>query len=282
MAALGVAAQRRVGNAEHVVVRGIEHDGRVEDVHVLVPAGRRAPGSLAVVVALHGRAEARRGPLRGALGWLEDYGLERVFAAFEQGRLGSEHLAGMVVPEQARAISALLRRHPFRGVLAVVMPYTPDLTQAAPGAPEIGAFGRWLVEEMLPRVRHEVPALASGAAQTGIDGVSLGGMLALEIGLRNPEQFGSVGGIQPAVQGRIDPLAELARGWRGCLRLASSDRDPFLGPTRALAAAWRASGVQHELVEYRGPHGYAFNRGPGAIELLRFHHACFSGRAPTR
>jgi enterochelin esterase-like enzyme len=271
------SAQRRALRApsRREVIAGVPRQGQGEDVLVLVPEGTHAPGSLAVIVALHGRGEAVRGPQRGARGWLDDYALEPAFAAMARGRVESSDAAGMASEAQLRAMTRALRAHPFRDV-AVVMPYTPDLIDEAPGSEAIAAYGQWLVEVMLPTVRRSLPALGADPARTAIDGVSLGGMLAIDVGLRHPEAFASVGGIQPAVRGRLAAYGPLATSATRCLRLASSERDPFLRATRGLSTAWRARGIAHELVEYAGPHGYSFNRGPGSLELLRFHHACFA------
>lgn len=257
------------------VVSGVPREGQGEDVHVLLPGGTHAPGSLSVIVALHGRGEAVRGPARGARGWLDDYALERAFVVMTRGRPISADAAGLASPAQLSVMTRALRARPFRAI-AVVMPYTPDLIDEAPGSDRIAAYGRWLLEVMLPAVRTALPEIGAEPSRTAIDGVSLGGMLALDIGLRHPESFGSVGGIQAAVRGRVGAYGPLATGATRCLRLASSERDPFLRATRELSSAWRARGIVHELVEYAGPHGYAFNRGPGALELLRFHHGCFS------
>ena len=101
-------------------------------------------------------------------------------------------------------------------------------------------------------------------------------MLALDIGLRHPEAFGSVGGIQPAVRSHVEAFGALATPQTRCLRVASSAQDPFLRATRLLSRAWTRRQIPHELVEYQGTHSYTFNRGPGSIELLRFHQACFA------
>ena len=258
------------------VIAGVPHDAVNEEVLVLLPSGAHAPGSLSVIVALHGRGEAVRGPSRGARGWLDDYALEPAFAALTRGRVTSADVAQMASEAQLRSMTRALRAHPFRDV-AVVMPYTPDFMEEMPGSPAIEAYGRWLTDVMLPTVRRSLPALTADPRRTAIDGVSLGGMVALEVGLRRTDAFGSVGGIQPAVRGRVPAYGALASSGTRCLRLASSDRDPFLRVTRELSTAWRARGIRHELVEYAGPHGYSFNRGPGSIELLRFHHTCFAG-----
>jgi hypothetical protein len=269
------AAGQPRGAASRRVLVTVAREGHAEPVHVLLPAGHHAPGSLGVVVALHGRGEALRGPARGALGWLDDYALERAFGALARGRVTSAEANAMASEAQLRVLTRLVRAHPFRE-LAVVMPYTPDLAAEVPGSPALEAYGAWLETVLLPEVRRAVPALTAEAGRTGIDGVSLGGMMAIDVGLRRPGVFGSVGGIQPAVRGRVEAYGPLATSATRCLRLSSSERDPFLRATRALSAAWRARGVPHELVEYGGPHGYDFNRGPGSLELLRFHHACFA------
>lgn len=265
--------RREVSRRE--VIAGVPHEAASEEVLVLLPAGAHAPGSLSVVVALHGRGEAVRGPSRGARGWLDDYALEPAFAALARGRVTSGDAGQMASATQLTSLSRQLRAHPFRDV-AVVMPYTPDFMEEMPGSAPIAAYGRWLTDVMLPTVRRSLPALTSDPSRTAIDGVSLGGMVALEVGLRRTDAFASVGGIQPAIRGRVSAYGALATPDTRCLRVASSDRDPFLGVTRELSQAWRARGIDHELVEYAGPHGYSFNRGPGSIELLRFHHACFS------
>ncbi|GAB4205295.1 MAG: hypothetical protein OHK0013_21030 [Sandaracinaceae bacterium] len=269
-----VAGQAR--GARRVLIMA-SREGRAEPLHVLLPDGPRAPGSVGVVIALHGRGEALRGPTRGALGWLDDYALERAFAAFARGRVSAAEANGMASDAQLRAMTRLLRDHPFRD-LAVVMPYTPDLSAEEPGSPALAAYGAWLAQVALPELRRALPALTADPARTGIDGVSLGGMIAIDIGLRSPDVVGRVGGIQPAVRGRVEAYGPLATPATRCLRLSSSAQDPFLRATRALSAAWRARDVPHELVIYEGPHGYEFNRGPGSLELLRFHHACFSRR----
>lgn len=255
----------------------IEREGVREPVAMLVPAGRHAPGSLGLVVALHGRGEAVRGAARGHRGWIDDYQLEAMFDRIMRGRVESPDVGGMASVVQLAALRRLLRN---ANPVAVVMPYTPDLIEDAPGSPRLLAYGRWVVERLLPEARRVEPMLTSERTRTAIDGVSLGGMMALDVGLRHPETFGAVGAIQPALRGRVAAYAALAveaspRAEGRCLRLSSSTRDPFLGVTRELAQAWHAHRLPHELVEYEGPHGYSFNRGPGSMELLRFPMACF-------
>lgn len=262
--------------SEHVVQRQLEVDAPWGRERVLVMLPRLPPGQAAsarwpVLVALHGRGEARRGRARGFLGWSLDYRLPDAFGVLRRGQPSAEDFRGLVRSERLAEIRRELARRPFEG-LAVVCPYTPDLMSERPGSARILAYGDWIAGGMLSAVRAEMPSLARGRASTGIDGVSLGGMLSLEIGLRHPEAFATVGAIQPAIRGREAAIAALARADAGQrLRLLTSEGDPFLGPTRALAAALGAAGVAHELAVVPGRHDYTFNRGPGGLEMLLWH-----------
>ncbi len=246
------------------------------DARVLVTFPRRPDGRehppherLPIVIALHGQGEARRGPERGFLGWVTDYHLPDAFGALGRGTLTESDYQGFVRAEHLAARNRALRAQPFRGVM-VVTPYTPDLMSEPPGSDSLRAYGDWLVGPMLTAVRTELPFAAQTRDGTGIDGVSLGGMIALDVGLRHSPELASVGGIQPAVRDRVSALAPLADGTQH-IRLLSSDDDPFLGVTRDLSAALLARHIDHDLVVTPGPHGYDFNRGPGGIELLYFH-----------
>lgn len=224
-----------------------------------------------LLVALHGQGEARRGVDRGFLAWSVDYRLPDAFAALARGRLGMRDYAGLVRPEHLAAVNAGLARERFEGLM-VACPYTPDLISEAPGSERIRAWSDWVAGPMLEAIRAELPGAARGRASTGIDGVSLGGMLALEVGLRHPESFASVGALQPAIRGREEAIAALARpDGEQRIRLLTSDGDPFRAPTRELSELLRERHVAHDLAEVPGPHDYAFNRGPGGLEMLLFH-----------
>lgn len=229
------------------------------------PPGERLP----ILVALHGRGETRGGIDAGILGWIVDYELPAAFGALGRGRLRRSDLGGYVRDEHLAARNAALASRAFGGVL-VVTPYTPDLADAPSGGPEIAAYSRWLAGPVLEAVRERFDFAARTREGTAIDGVSLGGMLALEAGFGHPESFAAVGAIQPAVSERFAALAALAEPARQQIRLLTSDEDPFLAPTRALSDLLTARSVEHDLLVVPGPHGYAFNRGPGSVELLWF------------
>jgi enterochelin esterase-like enzyme len=180
---------------------------------------------------------------------------------------------GFVDAERLAEANASLAKRPFGG-LVVACPWLPDVRPAATG--DVSDYAHYVIDELLPRVRAETPALSAPEA-TGIDGVSLGGVVALRIGLTLPDSFGAVGGIQPALgdgqNGEWTTLAQSARARRPGmkLRLMTSHDDYFRDAIVGLSRSWRAAGVAHDFAEFPGPHDYVFNRGPGSIELLLWH-----------
>lgn len=268
--------ERRI-HERYVTVEG--PTGEQERAYVVFPfrndrmhhaEGERYP----LVVALHGRGESAKGPVAGPRGWIIDYHLPKAYGAFQRGRVTASDYQGFVTPDHLARVNAELGRRGFGGAM-VVTPFVRD-----PSDPEseltVEQYSAWLAGPLLDQIREEYPQAARGRDSVGVDGVSLGGWLALEAGFRHPEVFGSVGGIQPAVEGEQEGLAERAArarrdGHAQDVRLLTSEEDPYLQATRKLSKELRRRYVPHDLVVLPGPHGYEFNRGPGIHELLRFH-----------
>jgi dienelactone hydrolase len=248
---------------------------------VLVPP-RRGDERFPVLVTMHGKGEAAKGVARGARGWIDDYWLPKAMQRLSQPPLSAEDLLGFADAARLERVNAELRRVPYGGMI-VVCPYTPDILAGDRAFAAAEPFAHFVVDELLPRVRRELPA-SPEPAQTGIDGVSLGGRAALLLGLTRPEAFGAVGTLQAAFD-RADaaPLASLAARAqqahpRLAIRLLTSDADYFLPAHRAISAAFATRGVRHALTVVPGPHDYAFNRGPGAFEMLLFHDRALRGQ----
>jgi hypothetical protein len=240
---------------------------------VVVPAWAPADARFPVVVALHGRGEALKSPAEGAMGWPRDYALVRAFDRLHAPPLRDSDYEGLVEPARLIETNDALKKRPFGGVI-VACPWLPDVRPAGTG--DVAPYTRFLLSSLLPRVRRDTPALVAPES-TGIDGVSLGGVLALRIGLACPDTFGAVGAIQPALgdeptsEWSVTALAARARRPGLRLRLVTSQLDYFRDPVFALSRAWNASGVTHDFADLPGPHDYVFNRGPGSIELLLWH-----------
>jgi hypothetical protein len=253
------------------------------------PEGERAlvlapPGSadLPLVVALHGRGETEGGLEVGAGAWLRSYGLDVNHRRLLAPPLSASDLHNISLPTRLAAINASLASAPYRGVVAAC-PWCPDLEDPTPrGA---AGFARFVCDDLVPRVR----ALAGSRVdrtKTGIDGVSMGGRLALLVGLSHPEVFGVVGAMQPALRAEdADMVSGLARAAMAKapvrLRLLTSDHDHFLEPVQVVSDRLRGFGVPHELVVVAGYHGYEWNRGPGGVEMLLWHDRLAQGLAPV-
>lgn len=228
-----------------------------------LPAGRKLP----VLVALHGMGETQS-PERGAHGWLDWYALDAALAALRAPPLTTQDFQGFVTDERLATLNADLARRAYEGVI-VVCPYVPS---GIGFAVTFDDWARWLGETLLPRVRRETPALADVRA-TGIDGVSLGGMTALQVGLSHPELFGVVGALQPAIRGGVGDFVELAAQKLGGrpLRLVTSTEDYFRDSVSDASERLKSRGIAHEYLLTQGPHDYAWNKGPGAIEMALWH-----------
>lgn len=239
-----------------------------------VTDGRRLP----LLVALHGLGEARKGLEAGAWGWVRDYWLDRAMARLFSPPLVADDLRGFVRADRLAALNGRLAARPFSG-LAVACLYTPDLLTPR-SLDNARAFGRFVVERALPRLRREPDVDPS---RTGLDGVSLGGRLALLVGLAHPKEFQAVGALQAALQ--LSEARELARRVRRAreqnptlaLRLVTSERDFYKDEIGALHAELERVGLAHEHDVLPGPHDYPWNRGPGAVEMLMFHSRALGG-----
>jgi hypothetical protein len=249
----------------------------------VTPGGQRAlvftPSSRApLVVALPGRGASGRGLDAGARGFRDDYSFTHAHDRLLAPPLTAQDLAGFTTPGRLGELNASLRATPFQG-LRLATPYTPDLADRSIAGAE--GFARFVAEALLPRA-----AAISGAllerARTGIDGISMGGRLALFLGLTRPDLFASVGALQPAIRASdVELIVGLARAATEshavALRIASSEDDPFLPAVRALSSGLDAARVKHRLIVVPGPHDYAWNRGPGNVELLMFHERVLRG-----
>lgn len=245
-------------------------DGRA---FTIVPSWTKPDEKLPMLLALHGRGEANKGPTLGVLGWPKDYALLRAIERVCAPPLTAGDFESFVeAPRLAQHNEALAQR-PFAG-LVVVCPYSPDVDLRKPA--QIREYSDYVMKAVLPRAKKELPVIGTPPT-IGIDGVSLGGALALRIGLGNAAAFGAVGTLQPAIgEDQVADFTDLARMARANnpqlrLRLLTSKEDYFKRAIRNASTAWRAAGIEHDFEDLPGPHDYPFNRGPGAIEMLLWH-----------
>jgi hypothetical protein len=250
---------------------------------VVIPEHERGQ-TFPVLVTFHGTGEARKGPERGARGWLDDYGMYRALERLHHPPLTSEDFEGFIDADRLTKINAALAKDPYRG-LVIVNSYTPDMLRGDEPFSKVPPLAKFVVGELISRAQRETPAIGTPQT-TGIDGISLGGRAALAIGLCSPEAFAAVSGLQPAFDkdnaGAVATRAAQAHQKNPALsfRLLTSDGDYFLESTKAISAAMKQAGVPHTLVVARGPHDYPFNRGPAVYEMLLHHDRVLRGLPP--
>jgi iron(III)-salmochelin esterase len=249
-------------------------------VVVLIPE-REAGERLPVLVALHGRGEALKGPELGARGWVDDYTLPTTIERLHRPPITLDDLHGFADETRLARLNESLAQRPYQGLI-VVCPYTPDTLPADESIDKALPLARFVVETVLPRAYRETPAIGTPES-TGVDGVSLGGRAALGIGLLRPKAFRVVASLQAAL--RSDNSADILRRAREAkaqnpdlyLRLLTSSGDYFLKANQLLTLDLKAAGIHAELLTIPGPHDYEFNRGPGGYEMLIFHDRVLRG-----
>ena len=250
---------------------------------VVVPA-RAAAERFPVLLTFHGTGEARKGPERGARGWIDDYGMYKAIDRLQHPPLTAADLEGFADEARLAKLNAALAQDPYRGLI-IVNSYTPDMLRGDEPFSKIPPLAKFVIEELLARAGRETPAIGTPQT-TGVDGISLGGRASLAIGLRNPEAFAAVSGLQPAFDvdnaGPVAVRAAQAHQKNPALsfRLLTSDGDYFLASTKAISAAMTQAGVPHTLVIVPGPHDYPFNRGPAVYEMLLHHDRVLRGLPP--
>lgn len=253
----------------------------VERVVVLLPE-REPSARFPVLVALHGRGEALKGPAAGARGWVDDYWLPTTIERLARPPISLEDLRGFADDARLQRLNQSLQQRPYQGLI-VVCPYTPDTLPADESIDRAAPLARFVVRTVLPRVYRETPAIGTPES-TGVDGVSLGGRAALGIGLLEPQAFAIVTALQAAV--RSDNSQDILRRAREAktqkptlrVRLLTSSDDYFLKANTLLAENLNHEGIPTELVNVPGPHDYDFNRGPGGYEMLMFHDRVLRGQ----
>jgi enterochelin esterase-like enzyme len=259
-----------------------EAEGIGRMVAVVVLPERDSHTRWPVLLAFHGMGEALKGPDRGARGWLDDYALERAMKRLSAPPLRAADFESFVAPERLSRLNASLVTRPFRGLI-VVCSYTPDMLRGDEPFEKAPPLARFVTETLLPKVASDVPSL--GASATGIDGVSLGGRAAFGVGLLAPRSFRAIAGLQAAFDVEhaedIATRAQAAYAANPALvfRVLTSTGDFFRPAGVAMARAMQKKGLPAELLVVEGPHDYAFNRGPGAIEMLLYHDRVLRGEA---
>ncbi|HEY8945629.1 MAG TPA: alpha/beta hydrolase-fold protein [Polyangiaceae bacterium] len=117
------------------------------------------------------------------------------------------------------------------------------------------AHEQFFVEDVRQRMRSK-HGLVLGAERTAVWGASIGGELALALGLRHPEIYGAVLSASPG-GGYLPPAAMPSRLPRTYL-VAGTQEPFFLENAARWALALRGAGAEVTMAERAGSHGDAF------------------------
>lgn len=233
---------------------------------------------LPVLILLHGRGEAQKAPERGARGFLDDYALERSWSWLEAQ--ASESLAPPEVPLSFRkSVKAQVDEHPFSGMV-LVMPYLPDRFRGSEAFTNAAAYAE-VLRQLIVSVKAELP-VRQDPEGWALDGISLGGRVAMVCASELAPLLGAQGSVQAAVDQReLELFAERlveARRINPKLHhvLATSEQDYFRVVLERHHANLSHRGLRHSWVVLPGDHSYAFNRGPGVTHLLLTYDRWFS------
>ncbi len=233
---------------------------------------------LPLVITLHGRGETAKAPRDGAFGWANDYGLRTWLESASDGPVAADALSG--IGDSRMLVKANARWHK-RGApdLCFVCPYYTDVEVHRPD--DARPLMEFLAERVVPWAKATLPIDGRPSA-CSIDGVSLGGYLALRTACAYPKLFRAAGGIQPAMN-RSDVAVwrrRLERAWHEQpsleLRLLTSDGDYFQEGIDELHRVLMAAGHKHHYQRVHGPHDYLFNRTFGSLALIDFHEEVFA------
>lgn len=240
---------------------------------LLVPSAPEA--TRRVVVLLHGLAETSSEAV-GIRAWADRYGLvaaatRLVNPPVERTVTQPVLLTDARLGELNRALAA----DPYRGV-AVACPYTPNVFRQPSTPMALDRYAAWLADGLLPELRQSLP-LPDGPSAIGLDGVSLGGYVSLEVFLRRPDAFGAVGALQAAIGDNLSDYyatrfkSALDRVGPRPIRIATTSWDKERPTSEHLVARLRAHDVPVTLENSPGGHDQGFLREAGSLELLYYY-----------
>ena len=252
-------------------------------VLVVVPRARAAAGTWPVLVLLHGLGETRQ-ERAGLFAWLGPYGLARAWERLKHPPLARER-EDYVSEDEFAALNRSLVKRPFEGAV-VVCPFMPNPYSGGDGGNRLERYASAIEQEILPAVRERVSVASREPAQTGIAGVSLGGAVALEVFVRKPALFSTLGTVQGAYGTNLGAIfarriaeAEAAPG--RAVYVSTSQGDPYRAANERLARALEQRAVPTRLSVRKGPHSQGWLLEIGSLELLLWHDRALRGAVET-
>lgn len=245
-------------------------DRTMQRARVYVPHDLTTDQQWPVAILLHGYAQAL-GDERALSAWGSEYDVLGAYRSLAHAQVPETAALGAA---RAQAISEALQAAPFRGMV-LVAPVTPipyfqrNLGQA------LTEYADWLHQTLLPAVA-EVAPVSTAPEAIGLAGVSMGGLVGLELMWRFPERFGAYCGIQVAIKrSQAERYAwllqrafgQLSNGGRPVC-VVTSTRDTYRWSNQALYHALRRNHVEASLELRDGGHTSRWMRHAGSLESL--------------
>jgi predicted esterase len=168
-------------------------------------------------------------------------------------------------------VNARLKQRPFRCPV-LLCPFTPN-TYKAGGNETLVRFASFVVGPLKAEVEQRTGATFP-TPRSMISGVSLGGYLAIELFLKNPEAYSAVGSAQgafgPNQAARYAQGVEQATGRVGRRRveLLTSSFDPYRRQNEAFHKHLQQRKQASRLRVSPGPHDQRWLNESGVIEML--------------
>ncbi len=278
LALVATAATRTArADAPHLVPREIEVPGAGgfgKKCLVLRPSRVDENTTLPLLILFHGLGETVSESL-GIHAWADKYGLLDAYA-----RLAAPPVVRTLPnkrylsDDRLKEINDQLAREPLTDV-CIVCPFTPNPFKKDPSAPLLDAYAHYIESALLPAV-HANTRVTNWSRCTGVDGVSLGGYVSLEIFLRKPDLFGVVGTMQGAFGKQLAEvyarrIAEMfVRFSPPRIHVTTSTFDPFREASELFARRLNERDIYVKLTVPEGPHDQTFLKEVGTLETLLF------------
>lgn len=251
---------------EEITLKGDRAFGRY-----LLAVPRTLPREPELLVLLHGLGETVEQSM-GARAFAERYGLLSAVARLTHPPLVRtlprvDYFGAGRVEE----LNAALAARPYRCPV-VLCPFTPDPYKTG-GDPTVARFAAFVSGPLKAQVEERL-GVPFPASRCMISGVSLGGYLAIELFLKNPQTYGALG----TAQGAFGPNQALryARAFASAaervgprrVEILSSSFDPYRAPNEAFHRHLQKLNQPSRLRVSPGPHDQRWLNESGVIEML--------------
>lgn len=225
-----------------------------------------------LVLAFGGRGESLRDKREGAQAWIKYYYLDEAAQALSNPPLTLDAFNQFIDTDSLAGINSQLEHHPYKGLI-IANPYSPDILENH-DLTDAG-YEKFVMERLLPYLKSHYRIQSQAI---GIDGVSLGAARSMYFGLKYPEVFTTLGSIQGALDPWMPLFIQLIQANQTILanhppiQLITSSGDYLRLSTIQMKEALTSFDIQTNYYDFKGPHDYIFNRGPGSLMLLIYHN----------